>query len=122
MADALEYGVRAKPVSELPNALYRGVASFADDVGSPKRAGQGDAVRVPAEHDDLLGAESPRGGDSLQAGHTCAQHERFRRCDVARGGRQHRHELRHVLGAHEHRLVADDRCLRRQDDRQGERS
>ena len=49
------------PVSSL-HAFDRLVATLADDVRRPELARQRDAIRVTAEHDDLLGAE-PAGGN-----------------------------------------------------------
>ncbi len=43
------------------------------------------------------GAEPPSGGESLEAGDACAQHEHLRRRHGARRGSQHRKELRQSL-------------------------
>ena len=58
------------------------------------------------------GSEPPRGGDRLQAGDSRAEHEDARGRDRARGGRQHRQELRQVVGRDQRGLVAGDRALR----------
>ena len=66
-ADALENGVDAVVVGELAHALDRLVSSLADDVRRPELARERDPVRVPAEEDDLLGAEALRGDHAAEA-------------------------------------------------------
>ncbi len=54
-------------VGELAHAFNRLIASLADDVRCAELPRECDAVGMPAEKDDLLGAESPRGDHAAQA-------------------------------------------------------
>ena len=57
----------AKAAGELAHALDRLVAALAHDVGCAELFSERDPVGMPAQHDDLLGAEPPRGDDAAQA-------------------------------------------------------
>src|SRR5207245_7023047 len=57
VADTLEDGVGAEAAGELAHTLDCFVAALADDVGCAEVLCERDAVGVPAEDDDLLGAE-----------------------------------------------------------------
>jgi hypothetical protein len=54
-------------VGELAYALNRLIASLADDVGCAELSRDGDAVRMSAKQDALLGAESPGRDHATQA-------------------------------------------------------
>jgi hypothetical protein len=56
----------AKPTGQLTYPLDRGVPSLADDIRRAEPARHGNAVRVAAEHDDLLRAETTRGNDPAE--------------------------------------------------------
>ena len=58
-ADALEDRMDAKAAGELAHALDRLIAALADDVGCAELSRECDPVGMPAQHDDLLGAEAP---------------------------------------------------------------
>jgi hypothetical protein len=66
VANALEDGVSAESAGQLPDALDCGVPSLADDISRPELASQGNAVRVTAEHDDLLRTETTGGDDAAE--------------------------------------------------------
>jgi hypothetical protein len=57
------------------------------------------------------GTEPPGSRDRLQAGDTGAEHEDASGRDRPRGGGEHRHELRQVVGRDQRALVARDRAL-----------
>src|SRR5207247_2900466 len=57
VADALEGGLDAETAGQLAHALDRIVAAVAHDIGGAEVAAESDPVLVPAEQDDLLGAE-----------------------------------------------------------------
>ncbi len=52
---------------QLPHALDGFLAALADDVGGAELARERDPVGVPAEDDDLLGAEALRGDHAAEA-------------------------------------------------------
>jgi len=56
----------AEPTGQLAYPLDRSVPTLADDVRRPELAGQGDAVVVTAEHDDLLRTETTGGDDCAE--------------------------------------------------------
>jgi hypothetical protein len=66
VANALEDGVSAESVGQLPDTLDCGVPSLADDVRRPEPASEGNAIGVAAEHDDLLGTETTGGDDPAE--------------------------------------------------------
>lgn len=59
-ADAFEHGVNAIAAGELAHALNRLVAAFTNYIGCAELSSERDPVGMPAENDDLLGAEPPR--------------------------------------------------------------
>ena len=61
------------------------------------------------------GAEAPRGGDRLQAGDADAHHEHFCRGNRAGRGHHHREGAAEGLGGLDHRAIAGEVGLRRQD-------
>src|ERR1700704_4593513 len=64
--DAFEDGMGAEPTGQLAYPLDRSVPTLADDISRPELAGQGDAVVVTAEHDDLLRTETTGGDDRAE--------------------------------------------------------
>jgi hypothetical protein len=61
-------------VGQLLDALDGLGAAFADDVGGAELARERDPVRVPAEDEDLLGAEPLRGDDAAEPEGAVADH------------------------------------------------
>ena len=57
----------AVTAGQLAHPLDRFVAALADDVGRAELSRERDPVSVPAEHDDLLGAEPLRGDHTAEA-------------------------------------------------------
>src|SRR5690606_155160 len=58
--------------------------------------------------------KAPRGGNCLEARNTGTYHECVTRRNGTSRSREHRQQLHHARCAQEHRLVAGNRCLRRQ--------
>ena len=54
----------AEPAGQLAYSRDRGVPPLADDISRPELAGQGYAIAVTAEHDDLLRTEATGGNDA----------------------------------------------------------
>src|SRR5205085_8406335 len=65
--DALEDRVDAEAAGELVHAFDRLVAALADDVRRAELLRERGPVRMPAEDDDVLGAQAPRGDHPAQA-------------------------------------------------------
>ena len=59
--------MNAKAVGEFAHALNRLIASLAHDVCCAEFSSECDPVGMPAEDDNLLCAEAPRGDDATQA-------------------------------------------------------
>src|SRR5258708_24477863 len=57
----------AEPARQIADPLDRGVPTLTHDIGRPEPAGQGNAVGVTAEHDDLLRTEATGGDDAAGA-------------------------------------------------------
>src|SRR4029079_17714036 len=66
MSDTLEHGMGAEPAGQLAHPLDCGVPSLADDISRPELTGQGNAIGVTAEHDDLLRTEPAGRNDSAE--------------------------------------------------------
>ena len=123
VADALEHGVSAEAAGELAHTFDGLVAALADDVGGAERAPERDPVGMPAEQDDLLGAEALGGDDAAEPDGAVAddrsgrarRHPRGERRMVTRshhvGERQQRRHERVVLADRQH----DERAVRERD-------
>jgi hypothetical protein len=88
-ADALEHRLDAVAVRELLDAFDGFGAAFADAVGGAELAGERDPVGVPAEDDDLLGAEALGGDDAAESDGAVANDR-----DLLSGGRPWRRRRR----------------------------
>src|SRR5207253_7428407 len=60
-ADTLEHGVDAEAAGQLAHPRYRRFTAFAHDVRRAERFRERDAIGMPAQKDDPLGAEAARG-------------------------------------------------------------
>ena len=98
------HGVAAHPLRALHVELEEGRAEALDLLLHDRADVEG--------RDD--GAQSPGGGDRLEAGHAGPEHEHLRGRDRPRGRREHREELPQVLGREERGLVPRDRALGRE--------
>ena len=72
--DAFEHRMRAEAVGQVLAALERASPRSLTTSVAPKSRRECDPVRVPAEDDDLLGAQPPGRDDPAQADRAVADH------------------------------------------------